>query len=400
MNAGEGIGDRSEAADAAPFAEAGLVAFRRDRLLAALTLTAGTGLAVALPFALRAGAEFFLPVTAALVISIALVPLLELFERRGLPSRVSAALCVLFFLGIAYVAIYSIVVPAREWVSLFPQRIGQVRETLDPILRLYASLRTFIDHAVDSIARHDSGAAPRTVAVEAQNSIVDMAASAAPFALVQVFFAVLVIFFFLSGWSSMRRRTITNRGSFTSALATARVIQEVVDATSAYLGTITIINVGLGLLVTLALWWLGMPTPLMWGGLVALLNYVPYLGPICAAAMLGLGGLMSFANPGSALVPAAVFVGMHLIESNIVTPTLVGRRLTLSPLLILISLSFWGWVWGTTGALLAVPLLIITKTVLDAAGTPDIAGFLFEGGTLANPRPAEAAPVDTGVAHL
>src|SRR5690606_6645021 len=89
-----------------------------------------------------------------------------------------------------------------------------------------------------------------------------------------------------------------------------------------------------------------------------------------------------FADPWYALVPAAIFISIHLLEANVITPTLVGRRLTINPLFILLALSFWGWVWGTTGALLAVPLLIILKTVLDAAGKPDIAGFLFEEGTL------------------
>ena len=98
--------------------------------------------------------------------------------------------------------------------------------------------------------------------------------------------------------------------------------------------------------------------------------------------LLALGGLMTFADPWYALLPAASFAVIHLIEANVITPALVGRRLTINPLLILVALSFWTFVWGTTGALLAVPLLIITKTVLDAAGKPDIAGFLFEEGTL------------------
>ena len=123
----------------------------------------------------------------------------------------------------------------------------------------------------------------------------------------------------------------------------------------------------------------------MWGGIVALLNYVPYLGPITGAVLLALGGLMTFADAWYALLPAAAFIGVHLIEANLVTPTIIGRRLTINPLLILVALSFWGWVWGTIGAVLAVPLLIITKTVIEASGTPDIAGFLFEQGVLAVP---------------
>jgi len=102
---------------------------------------------------------------------------------------------------------------------------------------------------------------------------------------------------------------------------------------------------------------------------------------------LGVGGLMVFRDAWYAILPVAVFAGSHLVESNVITPALVGRRLTINPLLILVSLSFWGWVWGAIGALLAVPLLIITKTVLDAAGKPDIAGFLFEEGTLTGPLP-------------
>jgi predicted PurR-regulated permease PerM len=92
--------------------------------------------------------------------------------------------------------------------------------------------------------------------------------------------------------------------------------------------------------------------------------------------------LMTFGDPWSALLPPAIFIGLHLVEANAITPMIVGKRLTINPLLILVSLSFWAWVWGTTGALLAIPLLIIIKTVFSAAGTPDIAGFLFEDGTL------------------
>jgi predicted PurR-regulated permease PerM len=180
----------------------------------------------------------------------------------------------------------------------------------------------------------------------------------------------------------MRKRTIVSRGSFEGALTTARVIQQTVDATSTYIGTITVINVCLGGLTAAILWVLGMDSPIMWGGIVAVLNYIPYLGPIAAALLLALGGLMTFVDPWAALLPPAIFISLHLIEANAITPLIVGKRLTINPLLILVSLSFWAWVWGTTGALLAVPLLIILKTVFSAAGTPDIAGFLFEEGTL------------------
>src|SRR3954453_14831220 len=375
----------SAPAPSVPPPEVVSTAFRRDRLLAAIVLIAGAGLILAIPFALRAGAEFFLPVTAALVIAIALVPMLEWLERRGLPSPLAALRCGGLFLAIANIAVASIVLPASDWVRLLPERIGRIRETLAPIMKVMSQLQRFFDDVVKqfSTAHH----ATRTVAVETPNSLVDILATSAPLAAVQMFFAVLVIFFFLAGWTRMRKRTITARTSFGGAMTTARAIQQMVDATSTYLGTITLVNVTLGLVTALVLWMLGMPTPLMWGGIVAVLNYIPYLGPITSALLLALGGLMTFNHPWYAFLPAVCFIGLHLVESNVITPSIVGRRLTINPLLILVALSFWAWVWGTTGALLAVPLLIIIKTVLDAAGRPDIAGFLFEEGRLTGPPP-------------
>jgi predicted PurR-regulated permease PerM len=364
--------------DAAVIAET--IAVKRDRLLASLVLIAGAGFVVSLPFALRAGAEFFLPVTAALVIAIALVPLLEWFERRHLPPALSAALCVIIFLAITAFALLSIVIPAIDWVALLPERISRVREALEPLLNLYQALERFTDRIFSQLPSAETGG--RTVRLETPNSMLDLLTTSAPHALIQLFFALLVIFFFLSGWTAMRKSTIISRGSFEGAMTTARVIQQVVAATSTYIGTITLINVTLGALMAGILWFLGMDSPLMWGGIVTVLNYIPYLGPIASALLLAVGGLIAFPDPWQALLPPAIFIGLHTVEANAITPLIVGKRVHINPLLILLSLSFWAWVWGTTGALLAIPLLIILKTVFAAAGTPDIAGFLFEQGTL------------------
>lgn len=375
-----------------PTGEEAAAALTRDRLLAALTLIAGIGLALGTPFALQAGQEFFLPVTASLVIAIALVPPLEALERRRVPSSLAALICVLGFLIVLNVALAAIVVPATEWVQLLPQRLMRIQNNIAPLIDLYDNLQKFVDKAVRTMAADAHVRSPQSAAVAPPNSILELAATSAPVALIQMFFSLLLIFFLLAGWTRLRRRTITSRGSFSGAMATARVIQSVVDATSAYLGTITLINIGLGLIVALVLWAIGMPSPLMWGGIVTVLNYVPYLGPIFAAVLLTLGGLMTFTSIGLAFVPAALMVGLHLVEANAFTPFVVGRRLTINPVMILISISFWSWVWGPLGALLAVPLLIILQTIAAAAGKPDIAGFLFEEGTLTHGGEAPPSP--------
>ena len=341
---------------------------KRVRLLASLTLIGGIGLVIALPFALARRGR-----------------ILPARDRRAgrSPSRSCRCsngssgaacrrssppvLCVVIFLMIAVFAIASIVLPAIDWVALIPPRIDRVTKALAPLLDLYSNLQKFIDRTVSQIAV-DAGDSGRTVRVETPNSMLDLITASAPHAAIQLFFALLVIYFFLAGWTGMRKRTIVSRGSFEGALTTARVIQQVVAATSTYIGTITVINVALGALTALVLWGLGMDSPIMWGGIVAVLNYIPYLGPIAAALLLALGGLMTFADPWAALLPPAIFVGLHMIEANVLTPLIVGRKLTINPLLILVSLSFWAWVWGTTGALLAVPLLIILKTDLLGRG--------------------------------
>lgn len=361
---------------------------RRDRLLAALTLIAGVGLLLALPFALKAGAEFFMPLAAALIIAVALVPVLEWLERRGLPAGVAAFVCVAGFLGAANVVLAAIIVPAVQFFRMFPERVGRIQANIAPIIDFYRSIEKYFDKAAMRLAE---GSAQRVADVAQATavpppSLVELIATSAPAVLIHVFFGTLIVFFFLAGWTRLRRQAITSRASFDGALATARVIQDVVADTSSYVGTITVINLMLGLVVSLALWAWGMPYPLMWGGIVALLNYVPYFGPIAAAGLFGVGGLMVFSHFWPALAPALIVIAAHLLEANVITPLVVGRRLTINPIMILISLSFWGWVWGTAGALLAVPILIIVQTVARAAGSPDITGFLFEHGTLDHRR--------------
>ena len=352
---------------------------KRVRLLAAVALFTGVLLVGAMPFALAAGAEFFLPTTAALVIAIALVPLLEWFERRGVPSALSAILSLVLFIILMSFVIASIVLPAIDYFALIPERIDRIRDTIAPLIRFYAQIEAFIDDSFSGFAPDDG---TTEVAITTPDSVLDLFATSAPIALIQMFYGMLVIFFFLSRWTKMRESTITSRGSFEGALTTARVIGQVVDTTSTYIGTITVINVGLGILTAAALWAIGMDSPIMWGGIVAVTNFIPYLGPIASTLLLAVGGLMAFADPWAAALPPLIFVAFHTIEANVFTPMVVGRRVQVSPLLILISLSFWAWIWGVLGALLAVPLLIIIKTVIAAAGAPDIAGFLFEEGTL------------------
>lgn len=366
-----------------------------SRNLRALVYIAGAGLALGTPFALQAGAEFFLPLAAALILAIALVPALEWLERRGVPSAMAASACVLSFLLLINGALALIILPASDWFVRLPERLPQIRENLAPLIDFYASLQRFVDEALQAFAT-GTAAQAQAMSVQAPGSLLDYLSSSAPAAAIQTFFAILVIFFFLSGWTALRQRTIRSRGSFDSALHTARIIQNVVASTSAYLTTIVFINAMLGLSVALFLWLLGMPSPLMWGGIVTLCNFVPYVGPIIAAGLLGMGGLMTFDSVGIALLPAIIQIALHMVEANFITPLVLGRRLTINPLLILLSLSFWGWIWGAPGAFLAVPILIIGQTIASSMRAQAQETAAVQSAAASAPQPpspgAAAAP--------
>ena len=214
------------------------VTLRRDRLLAALTLIAGGGLMLAMPFALRAGRRFFLPLTAALVIAIALVPLLEWLERRRVPAPLAALLCVSLFLVLANIALASIVVPAIEWFRVLPERIVRIQTNLAPLLDLYASLERFVNETLATVRRRidvrgaDGGGGAAAIARRCAGDL--GAVRADPDVLRDA-----GDLFLPRRLDPAAARAITSRASFGGAMATARVIQEVVDATSAYLCTIT-----------------------------------------------------------------------------------------------------------------------------------------------------------------
>jgi len=129
--------------------------------------------------------------------------------------------------------------------------------------------------------------------------------------------------------------------------------------------------------VALGAWALGMDAPIMWGGLAALLNFLPYIGPFVMIALLTLFGLGTADTPLVGLIPAAAYLGLHAVESNMITPSVLGARFTMNPVLILLALSYFSWIWGVTGALLSVPILLTITALIEHLGKPNLIGFVF-----------------------
>jgi predicted PurR-regulated permease PerM len=143
------------------------------------------------------------------------------------------------------------------------------------------------------------------------------------------------------------------------------IMDELQHSVSTFLFTITMINCVVGLAVGIATWALGLPNPALWGVLAGALNFIPYFGPITGVTVLLVAGFITFDESWRAILPSAIYLGVHAIESNFITPTILGRRLTLNPLIIFISIMFWIWLWGIPGALLSIPMLMMLKIFCD-----------------------------------
>jgi predicted PurR-regulated permease PerM len=192
-----------------------------------------------------------------------------------------------------------------------------------------------------------------------------------------VLLTFLMAFFMIEARIRMRRRLLLDRASFGASVKAARVLRDVQDRVAAYILTVSVINFGIGVIVAIGAWALGVQAPVMWGGLAALLNFLPYIGPLAMALLLALFGLGTAPTPLLGLLPAAAYLGLHAVESNLVTPSVLGSRFTINPVMILIALSYFSWIWGVTGALLSVPILLTLTALIDHLGKPNLIGFIF-----------------------
>ena len=342
------------------------------RLISALVVLMAIGLFLALPFVLSIGSVVFLPLFTAIILSIILSPLADRLAQIGLPNFIASFLALLAFLAIVSLALTVVLRPA---VSLFEDvpamidRIGEHFENLQGALAWVSQLNDQVSRLI--------GAERGEQVVLAGPTVLEQLAFATPTVVLEVLLTILMAFFMIEARVRVRRRLLLDRQHFGASLKAARVLRDVQDRVADYILTVGLINLGVGVIVTLAAWALGMPFPVMWGGLAALLNFLPYIGPLAMIALLTLFGLGTADAPLVGLIPAAAYLGLHAIESNLVTPAILGARFTMNPVLILLALSYFSWIWGVTGALLSVPLLLTLTALIDHLGRPNLIGFIF-----------------------
>jgi len=363
------------------------------RLISALVLLIALGLFLALPFVLSIGAVVFLPLVTAIMLTILLSPLADQFSGWGLPNFLASLLALLMFLAIVTVAVSVVLVPAFGLVEAVPAMIDRIGEHFNNMQGALDYI-TLLNERVAAVIGEEGG----EQIVVAGPSMLEELAIATPTVVLEVLLTFLMAYFMIEARGRYRRRLLLDRQQVGASLKAARVLREVQDRVAAYILTVGLINAGVGIVVTIGAWALGMEAPIMWGGLAALLNFLPYIGPFAMIALLTLFGLGTADSPLVGLIPAAAYLGLHTVESNVITPSVLGARFTMNPVLILLALSYFSWIWGVTGALLSVPILLTITALIDHLGKPNLIGFifgepLFSTDVLDVDDSSEAAPV-------
>jgi|TARA_R100000049_G_C1942254_1_gene86590 predicted PurR-regulated permease PerM len=349
-----------------------LLAEQELRLLSTLVLLLGVGLFLALPFVLSIGSVVFLPVTAAVLLTVLLAPLADRLSSWGVPNTLASVLALLIFVAIVVLAFSAILQPAFSLFDRLPELIEQIGSRYRELQEQFAWLANANERLADLVG--GSGATEVTLAGP---SVFQQVAISAPVLLLEVMLTFLMAFFMVEARGRLRRNILFGRTSFGTSVKAARVLREVQDRVAAYILTVAWINLGVGIVVALGAWAMGLPAPIMWGGLATLLNFIPYVGPLAMTGLLVLFGLGTADSVFLGMIPAVAYITLHVFEANAITPAILGRRFTMNPVMILLAFSYFTWIWGAIGALLSVPLLLMLTAFFDHVGRPNLLGFIF-----------------------
>jgi predicted PurR-regulated permease PerM len=304
----------------------------------------------------------FIPVALALFFALLLSPAVDALQRLRMPRALSATLVMLALVLAGVAVVDSVATPAKEWFARAPQTIRKIEQRIRPVRSVIAQVDAVKERA-DQLAQgpHAAAAAPPAPPPASGSSYA--------FEMTQSLFEAITVLpltlFFLAGGPPLLARMAAALSGSEKSAACLRVTEAIRAELGRYFGTVTLINLGLGLATAATMTALGMPNPFLWGTLAAVLNFIPFVGPITTVGILAIAALVTFTNVGQALAVPGAFLGLHLIESQLVQPLFVGHRLDVSALIILLAVWFGFWFWGIPGVMLAVPLLVALKVASE-----------------------------------
>ena len=312
---------------------------------------------------LWAAQGLILPVLLAMFFALVGNPIIRTLQRLWVPRFFSALLVLVGGLSATIWLGSQLVQPAGEWVRQVPREMSQ----LAPKLREMTKPMQDANKAAQNIARAAGGETTGKPVQVVRTEVNDpyKALTATPRLLASVLAVVLLTFFFMVYGDSLQRNALALFHTRQQKKLTVDILQSIEREISRYVLTISLINAAVGLVFAAALYWLKVPLQeaLLWGTMAAILNFAPYVGPLIGIIIMLLMGFVAF-DDWQALVPAGIYLGLHTLEGQFLTPIVLGRQMRLSPLILILALMVFGWLWGIVGLLLAVPLLVCVKLVL------------------------------------
>lgn len=318
-----------------------------------------------------AGASVFIPVLLAALLSLILAPAVRMLCRWKVPRSLAAALVVGATIACVSALLLSLASPAHDWIVRMPKTLDRIGQAARELLQRPLQAATQATQMWSDLTDTHTGAQPVRVVEAAGPGALWQVISAAPGILISTIATLLLLYIFLCHADTLLLKSVQLAPHW-------RLKREIVEATrnaqqelSRYMLAIGAINLLLGAALAIALWFLDVPNPLLWGGVAALLNFAPYIGPLLTLIVLGIAGFSEARTPLAALAVPGTFLLLHIIESWIFTPLFVGRRLALDPVMIFLGLLVLGAMWGVAGLLLAMPLLTCVKIVAER--TPPLA---------------------------
>ena len=322
---------------------------------------------LAVYFTLWATQEIVLPILLALFFALIGNPIIRLLQKLWLPRSLAAVLVVAGGIALAVGLGQQLMAPAAEWVREVPQQMRK----FTPKLRTLAKPVQEANKAAENIARVAGGETSTSRAPQVIKAEVDdpyKALTATPKILAQVFAVALLTLFFMIFGQNLQKHAIDLLPGRQQRRITVDILQSIEREMSRYILTISVINVVLGLVFAACLHFfvgLAIPDALLWGTMATLLNYAPYVGPLIGVLVMLVMGFTTQPDLWPALLPAALYLGLHTLEGQILTPIVLGKRMAISPLVLMLALMVFGWVWGIIGLLLAVPSLVCIKIILS-----------------------------------
>ena len=306
---------------------------------------------------------FFFPLFMAVFLNFLLSPAVRALARLGLAKPIGAAVVMLLLLGVLVGGIYTLAGPAQDWIARSPTMLHRVRARILDIAAPLLKVKQTADQVQQATTLPEATRTPEVViqAPRLSTSLFGITWQAVS-GLAEI---GLLLYFLLAAGDLFLHKVIGLVPLFSDRKKAIRISREAEHAVMTYLGTLSLINLGVGVAVGLAMWAIGLPNPVLWGVLTAAFEYVPYLGAMALTAILTIAGIATFPTTGHALLAPGLYCLIIFTQANLVTPRIMGHRLTLNPVVIVVAVMFWWWLWGLAGVFLAVPMLAATKIFCD-----------------------------------